>query len=90
MSKWEKVVHELSNKFGLKVEPLGSGIVGKYFGYGVICTGHNCVVVYNTRYARYEETQDIKYAEKCIDAYIPIIKKWKLHFKELSLESDFK
>ena len=90
MSKWEKVVHEFSNKFGLKVEPRGPGIVGIYLGYSVICTGYNCVVVYNTRDARYEETQDLKYAEECIEAYIPIIKKWKLHFKELALESDFK
>ena len=90
MTKWEKTVHELSNKFGLKVEPRGPGIVGIYLGYSVICSGFNCVVVYNTRDTRYEETKDIKYAEKCIEAYIPIIKKWKLHFKELALESDFK
>lgn len=90
MTKWEKTVHELSNKFGLKVEPMGPGIVGRYLGYSVICAGHDYVVVYNTRDKRYEQTQDIKYAEKCIEAYIPIIKKWKLHFKELALESDFK
>lgn len=90
MTNWKKVVQELSNKFGLKVEPFGPGIVGKYLGYSVIGTGHNCVVVYNTRDARYAETQDLKYVEKCIEAYIPIIKKWKLHFKELALESDFK
>lgn len=90
MTKWEKTVHELSTKFGLKVEPHGPGIVGRYLGYSVICAGHNCVVVYNTRDTRYEETQDIKYAEECVEAYIPIIKKWKVHFRELELAKDFK
>lgn len=90
MTDWKKVVNELSDKFSLNVEPLGLGIVGRYLGYSVICTGYNCVVVYNTRDARYEETQDLKYMEECIERYIPVIKKWKLHFRQMALESDFK
>ena len=91
MIEWEKVVHELGSMFGLKVEPRGpGGIVGIYLGYYVIATGYNCVVVYNTKCNRYEETQDIKYVIECIEKYIPIIKKWKVHFRQLALESDFK
>ena len=90
MTKWGKTVHDLSTKFGLAVERRGPDIVGKYFGYSVIGSGCNCLVVYNTKASSYEQTQDIKYAEECIEAYIPIIKKWKVHFKELELAEDFK
>ena len=90
MTKWEQIVHELSNVYGLRVEHRGPGIVGMYLGYVVISNGYNCVVVYNTKSQRYEETQDIKYAIESIKNYMPIIKKWKVHFRQLALESDFK
>lgn len=90
MTKWEHTVHELSNKFGLVVKYRGSDIVAKYFEYGVIRSGDNCVVVYNNKKSMFEKTQDLKFAEECVEAYIPIIKKWKVHFRELALESDFK
>lgn len=90
MTKWQHTVHDLSNKFGLAIERRGLELIGRYWCYYVIGSGCNCLVVYNTKASSYEQTQDIKYAEECIEAYIPIIKKWKVHFKELELAKDFK
>jgi hypothetical protein len=89
LTKWEQTVYNLSNKFGLKIEQ-GPNIKASYLGYFVIGTGYNNVVVYNIKNSMFEETQDLKFAEECVKAYIPIIKKWKVHFRELALESDFK
>ena len=89
MTKWEHTVYELSNKFGLKIEQ-GPDIKASYLGYYVIGSVFNCLVVYNNKKSIFEETQDLKFAEECVEAYIPIIKKWKIHFRELALESDFK
>lgn len=89
MTKWEQTVHEFSRKFGFKIEP-GPDIKASYLGYYVIGAGCNCVVVCNYKNSMFEETQDLKFAEECVKAYMPIIKKWKVHFRELSLESDFK
>ena len=90
MTKWEQTVHEFSKKFGLKIEHRRQETLGKYCNYYVIGAGYNCVVVYNSKSSMFEETQDLKFAEECVKAYMPIIKKWKLHFKQMSLESDFK
>ena len=90
MNSWKEIVHELCTKFGLAVEHRGQKIIGRYWCYYVVGTGYKCLVVYNTKANSYEQTQDIKYAEECIEAYIPIIKKWKVHFKELELAKDFK
>ena len=87
--KWEQTVHDFSRKLGLKIEP-GPNPKASYLGYYVIGAGYNCVVVYNNKTGMFEETQDLKFAEECIKAYMPIIKKWKVHFKMLALESDFK
>lgn len=90
MTNWQQTVRELSNKFGLVIERRGPETVGRYWCYYVIGSGCNCLVVYNTKASAYEQTQDIKYAEQCVEAYIPIIKKWKVHFRELDLAKDFK
>ena len=90
MTEWKEIVHELCTKFGLAVEHRGQEIIGRYWCYYVIGSGYKCLVVYNTKISSYEQTQDIKYAEECIEAYISIIKKWKVHFRNLLLESDFK
>lgn len=90
MSKWQQIVHELSSEYGLKVEHRGPGIVGMYLGYSVIGDGYNCIIAYNTKCSRYEETQDIKFVKECIERYLPIIKKWKVQFRKQALESDFK
>lgn len=89
MTNWQQTVKELSAKFGLVVERREPETIGRYWGYYVIGTACKCLVVYNTKAKSYEQTQDIKYAEECIEAYIPIIKKWKVHFKELELAKDF-
>lgn len=89
MTKWEQTVYELSTKFGLKIEQ-GPDIKASYLGYYVIGSGYNCLIVYNNKNSMFEETQDLKFAEECVEAYIPIIKKCKLLFKEMALESDFK
>lgn len=89
MTKWEQTVHDFSKKFGLKVEP-APDTKASYLGYYVIGAGYNCVVVYNSKTSMFEETQDLKFAEECVKAYMPIIKKLKVHFRELALESDFK
>lgn len=90
MTKWEQTVHELSAKFGLVIEHRRQETLGKYCNYYVIEAGFNGLIVYNTKTRMYEQTEDIKFAEECVKAYIPIIKKWKVHFKEQALESDFK
>ena len=90
MNNWQQIVHELSNRFGLKVERRGIGIVGIYLGYAVVGDGYNCIIVYNVKCSRFEETQDIKFAIECLERYLPIIKKWKVQFREQALESDFK
>ena len=90
LTKWEQTVHEISNKFGLVIEHRRQKTLGKYCNYYVIETGFNGLIVYNTKTRMYEQTEDIKFAEECVKAYIPIIKKWKVHFKEQALESDFK
>lgn len=90
MTKWQQTVYELCNKFGLVVEHRGQDILGRFWCYYVIGSGCNCLIVYNTKKREYEQTQDLKYAEECIESYLPIIKKCKVHYKELALESDFK
>ena len=87
--EWERKVRSLCQEFGLGIRNHYGEVQGMYCGYAVIGNGYNCFVVYDIKKRVYFQTQNEKYARKCIKEYMVYIKEMITKFRENSLNEDF-